>query len=633
MSVSQFLATQSAPPRPLTPIAALPQAGPAVPRRARSRPWVPPPLTPLSAAELVALARRKIPGDHRLAALARASGKTYAEALARQTGLASIDPARDTGAAQVDPRLIDRIGARLCLSEGILPLRDAGGTVVVAVAHPRALLRNADMLVDRLGRVLPVIAPADSISARLIAGFGPRLARESEASVTPDESCRGWGGRQRLARAALLAVVAATVLLTAPIAVMAVALAWALIWSVAGLALRMLAALTTLRRADPEPPPPAIAHLPVVSVIVALYRESSIAPRLVRRLGRLDYPRDRLDVILAVEEDDQATRTALIRAHLPPWMRVVSVPPGQPRTKPRALNFALMQCKGSIIGVYDAEDAPDPDQIHRVVTRFHARDARVACLQGVLDYYNPTTNWMSRCFTIEYATLFRLILPGIARLGLPVPLGGTTLFFRREALEDLGAWDAHNVTEDADLGVRLTRHGYRTELIDTVTHEEACCRPLPWIKQRSRWIKGYMITWLTHMRSPRLLYRQLGMRGFVGFQILFLGAVSQVLLAPVLWSFWLLLLGLPHPLSSLLPPLATGLIIAFFILAELVNISLGAIALRRTGHRVSLLWVPSMHLYHPFATLAAWKALWEMGTRPFWWDKTSHGLFDKANCN
>ncbi len=134
----------------------------------------------------------------------------------------------------------------------------------------------------------------------------------------------------------------------------------------------------------------------------------------------------------------------------------------------------------------------------------------------MLDYYNPRTNWLSRCFTLEYATWFRLILPGVARLGLAVPLGGTTLFFRRSVLEELGGWDAHNVTEDADLGLRLVRHGYRTEILDTTTHEEANCRPVAWVKQRSRWIKGYMMTWAVHMRNPRLLWRQMGRGGLPG---------------------------------------------------------------------------------------------------------------------
>ena len=268
-----------------------------------------------------------------------------------------------------------------------------------------------------------------------------------------------------------------------------------------------------------------------------------------------------------------------------------------------------------------------------MVTHFHARGPEVACLQGILDYYNPRTNWLSRCFTIEYATWFRLILPGIARLGLAVPLGGTTLFFRRAVIEELGGWDAHNVTEDADLGIRLARHGYRTELLDTVTGEEANCRVIPWIKQRSRWIKGYMMTWAVHMRRPVLLWRQLGPRQFAGFQVMFLGSILQSLLAPLMWSFWVLPFGLWHPLAAAMSKAELWSMIGLFLVSETVNVALGIIALRRSGHRISALWVPTLQLYFPMAAFAAYKGLWEMLTRPFYWDKTHHGIFDPAEPN
>jgi len=368
----------------------------------------------------------------------------------------------------------------------------------------------------------------------------------------------------------------------------------------------------------------------VVSVMVALYRESSIAARLVKRLEKLDYPKELLDILLVVEVDDQMTRTALEAADLPGWMRIVVVPDGTVKTKPRALNFALDQCRGSIVGVYDAEDAPEPDQISKVVARFHARGPDLACLQGRLDFYNPRTNWVARCFTIEYAAWFRLLLPGIERLGLAVPLGGTTLFFRRKVLEDLGRWDAHNVTEDADLGMRIARRGYRTELLDTTTYEEVNCRPHAWVKQRSRWIKGFMMTWLTHMRDPVQLWRDLGPRKFAGFQLLLAGSVLQTLLAPVLWSFWLIPLGFDHPVQAVLSPAAFRLMWQSFLLVEIAVVSFGIVGSAQTRHRLSPLWVPTMVFYYPLATLAAYKAAWEMLVQPFYWDKTAHGEFDEA---
>ena len=366
--------------------------------------------------------------------------------------------------------------------------------------------------------------------------------------------------------------------------------------------------------------------LPKVSILVPLYKETEVLHALVARLSRLTYPKCLLDVLLVIEEADDTTRNMLATIDLPSWIKPVVVPDGQPRTKPRAMNFALDFCEGEIIGVYDAEDAPEPDQITQVARRFQMLPPDVACIQGVLDYYNPRQNWLARCFTIEYATWFRLILPGVSQLGWAIPLGGTTLFFRRNVLEHLGGWDAHNVTEDADLGFRLARHGYRTEMLATVTEEEANCRPWAWIRQRSRWLKGYMTTYIVHMRKPLMLLRQLGFWKFVGFQAHFVTALSQFLLAPVLWSFWLVLFGFAHPLDPYIPrDLMIGLGSAFLVI-EVINIAIYASAVTGRRHRHLLAWTPTMHFYTPLGAVAAYKAVYELAVKPYFWDKTQHGF-------
>ena len=545
-------------------------------------------------------------------------------ALAEYWGVSVLNPTQTLP----DPRLIDRMGAERCLSDGLLPFASTGSATVVLTARPEEFVRHRSALTTLFGPVLMAIAPISQIEAAVLQLRGASLAKRAENRVPDSESCRHWclaaiGPRMTLVFAALIALIA-----TSPRAVLMALSVWAIVTLLLSTGLKLAATIAALRPALPEPQEPIIARLPIVSVIVALYREADIAGRLIKRLEELDYPRDLLDVVLAVEADDTVTFKALAKADLPQWMRVITVPDGQLRTKPRALNVALDHCRGAIVGVYDAEDAPDPDQIRKVVTRFHMRGPDVACLQGILDFYNPHTNWLSRCFTIEYATWFRLMLPGLQRLGVAIPLGGTTLFFRRSVLEQLGGWDAHNVTEDADLGIRLARHGYRTELIETTTREEANCRPLPWVKQRSRWLKGYMVTYGVHMRDPALLWRQLGPVKFAGFQILFLCTLSQALLVPVLWSFWALPLGLHHPVGDLLPG---GLIYGtfwLFLATEAINIAMGMFALRRTKHKLSLLWVPTLHVYYPLAALASYKALWELLQNPFYWDKTSHGIFD-----
>ena len=527
-----------------------------------------------------------------------------------------------------DARLIDAFGAVDCMAQHILPCRIVGGGTLVATAYPEDFSRHRPRLEALFGPVMMVLAPRAAIEAALLATRGANLARQAETRVALPDSCRSYRAEAyRLPTALFGLFLVLTALLWPAHALFGVTL-FALLSGMAFTGLKMAALLGALRQRD-EPPAPIIARLPIVSVMVALYREANIAPRLVKRLGKLDYPQELLDVLLVVEAEDHLTRAALERADLPGWMRVVVVPDGSVKTKPRALNFALDHCRGSIVGVYDAEDAPEPDQIRKVVDRFHSRGPDLACLQGRLDFYNPRVNWFSRCFTIEYAAWFRLLLPGIERLGLAVPLGGTTLFFRRAVLESLGRWDAHNVTEDADLGMRIARRGYRTELLDTTTFEEANCRPRSWVKQRSRWIKGFMMTWLTHMRDPGLLWRELGPRKFVGFQLLLAGSVLHALLAPALWSFWLLPFGFSHPVVDILPQWGFSTLLVSFLAVEASLIAFGIAGLCRTRHRLSWLWVPTMVFYYPLATLAAYKAAWEMLVQPFYWDKTTHGEFDQ----
>ena len=581
------------------------------------------------------------------------------EGLAEQWQARIIDPVTEPP----DPRLIDLCGPARCLREAMLPWQRHGAVTVIATARPHLFARHEAELTLLFGPVVMALARESQIFDAVERLRAAALTRRAETRVAPPLSCRAFLGRRRQRARLAVGAVALAAAFTFPVAAVALLTGWAVFTLLLLLALKAAAVSigitdhlrerhdSRLRRAEAaalvagdKPLDPraisalpgftsrrantAIARLPVVSVMVPIFHEEEIATRLVRRLSRLAYPKELLDIVLVMEDEDDTTRQTLARTRLPPWMRVVTVPRGAVQTKPRALNYALEFCRGTIVGVWDAEDAPEPQQIHKVVQRFHERPAEVACLQGALDFYNSRTNWLSRCFAVEYASWFRVVLPGLARLGLAIPLGGTTLFFRRAALERIGGWDAHNVTEDADLGIRLARMGYRAELVSTTTFEEANCRALPWIRQRSRWIKGYAMTWAVHMRSPARLWRELGAWRFAGFQLLFVGTLSQFILAPLIWSFWLVVLGFWHPVAALLPGWAIWALASTFFASELVNIATGLLGAQRAGHLALRKWVPTLHLYHPLGALASYKALWEIATRPFYWDKTAHGLHD-----
>ncbi|MFV0245917.1 MAG: glycosyltransferase [Qingshengfaniella sp.] len=551
------------------------------------------------------------------------------DALAQQYRTGRIDLHRDAP----DPDLIDSLGIGFCLAQRLLPWRRVGATTIIAAVYPETFLDHRDLLEDIFGPVRLCLADEDDLNACLTRIGAAQLVQQAETRTEEALSCRNWTGRPMRLLVLGLAMTGLTGAIAFPATLLLVLTAIALGLLLLSSALK-ICAWRSSAHTDPTPvaevggpnvvpfQAPQTARLPTVSLLVPLYREDAVALRLVDRLARLDYPTALLDICLVMEADDATTLATLRRTKLPRHMRVLSVPPSTLRTKPRAMNFALDFCRGDIIGVYDAEDAPEPDQIAKVVARFAAAPPDVACIQGRLGYYNATQNVMSRCFAIEYANWFSVILPGIARLGLLVPLGGTTLFFRRRLLEDLGGWDAHNVTEDADLGIRLGRAGYRTELLETTTWEEANYRPLAWVRQRSRWIKGYAMTYATHMSQPGQMLSQVGPRAFAGFQVMFLGTFLQTLIAPVLWIWWAIPLGVPAPV----PAAAVPFVWVMLCLSEILNLSLCIAALRRT-RQLRLIWcVPLINFYNVLASFAAYKALAELMTRPFYWDKTSHGI-------
>ncbi|MGH1457296.1 MAG: glycosyltransferase family 2 protein [Paracoccaceae bacterium] len=537
----------------------------------------------------------------------------------------------DLDETPADGTLLHLLDPQYCIKHSIIAWQKMDGVTHIATSRPHLFQQIVAALPDELLPARMVIASQEQIQKTVARMNRPALVLAAQTRVPEAESCRTWGKtrtlRITLCLIALIGIAALT--FSFPKVVFAALVGWAIFTLMISSIMKTAAFVARVSRPPEDfltPEMPTGARLPKVSVLVPLFKEKEIATHLVQRLKKLNYPKSLLDVVLVLEEVDSLTQETVARTSLPPWIRVVVVPKGTPQTKPRAMNYALDFCEGEIIGIFDAEDAPDADQITRVAHHFLNAPPDLVCLQGILDYYNPRQNWIARCFTIEYAAWFRLILPGMAQLGFGIPLGGTTLYFRRDALEELGGWDAHNVTEDADLGFRLARHGYRTDVIQTVTGEEANCRALPWVRQRSRWLKGYMITYLVHMRKPLKLFNQLGAWRFIGFQAHFVTAMSQFFLAPLLWSFWLVILGIHHPLDGIVPHEMLITMGSLFLTVEMINVVANLTAIANPGHRHLLPWVATMHVYYPLGVFAAYKALYELIVIPFYWDKTQHGL-------
>lgn len=375
----------------------------------------------------------------------------------------------------------------------------------------------------------------------------------------------------------------------------------------------------------PEPPPLAEHDLPVYTVLIPLRDEARMVPLLRRAMTALDYPPHKLDIKFVVESKSPRTVAAVAAVLDDPRFRLVVVPEGAPHTKPKAIDYALPLARGELLVVYDAEDVPEPDQLRLAAARFAASPG-VACLQAELVPENAHENALTALFAGEYAGLFGRLLPALARWNLPVPLGGTSNHFRTAVLRELGGWDAFNVTEDADLGVRLRRRGLRAETFASRTHEEAPLGLRAWMAQRTRWMKGWMQTYIVHNRAPIRLWRDVGWRAFFGFQVL----VGGMILAALLHTMFIgalcgrLLIG---GVAGLLPVdiwdwaaaiiLATGYGGAYAVV-------LSGLMHQRAFHLMAVqVLLPFYWVLH---SVAALQAAHELIARPIHWAKTTHGV-------
>jgi cellulose synthase/poly-beta-1,6-N-acetylglucosamine synthase-like glycosyltransferase len=367
--------------------------------------------------------------------------------------------------------------------------------------------------------------------------------------------------------------------------------------------------------------------LPVFTILVPMFREHQMLPALAESLRKLDYPLGKLDIKIVLEEDDHETLEAARTLGLEGVFEIIRVPASKPQTKPKACNFALQFARGEYLVIYDAEDRPEPDQLRKVVATFRRSPPHTACLQCRLNYYNADENWLTRMFTLDYSLWFDQVLPGLERLNVPIPLGGTSNHFKIEVLRELRGWDPFNVAEDADLGIRLTQKGYRVGVVDSTTFEEATCHVGNWIRQRSRWMKGYMQTFLVHTRRPLQLLRTTGPLGFIGFVLFVGGTVLSALFNPIFWfMYWIWLVALAEGLDPIFPELLLFLSLFNLLAGNGALIYLNMLAPMRRGWLSLIPYSLTISGYWILISIAAYKGLWQLLCNPFYWEKTQHGL-------
>lgn len=574
-----------------------------------------------------AAARNRTSVERELIAAGLLRPDIYYRFLADHLGLdhlETIDP------ASVMPN--DRLDATLS-AEGFVAIVRGDRIAIVLVPEARRLadhqreLATYPELRERL-----VVASPETVRAAVWACRSQ--ARVIAAAQQLNETRPSASARQVLtaSQAYVLASVKAAVigcLILAPAATLVCAHVALSMFFFASNLTRLLAGFSGGRPRRPLLPRALPAGLPVYTILVALRDEAMIVPQLVRALNRLAWPKSLLDIKFICEEADRETIAALTAAGLGPHCEIVRVPDHAPMTKPKALQYAMAGARGALVAVYDAEDVPNPAQLLEAWTLFEAGNEKLACVQAPLAIANYTNAWLTALFAIEYCGLFRALVPLLGRLGLPIPLGGTSNHFRRGALEAVGGWDPHNVTEDADLGFRLYRAGYRTKAAYHATIETAPDTVDIWLKQRSRWLKGWLQTWLVTMRHPIMAADEFGWKGFATFQILIAGMLVSVLAYPAMLAVVCLY---PVGLALGVDPFPDGMHRVLWYL-DAFNIAASFVAFLLPGWRnmtrlerreIPKRWIAMLPVYWLIMSMAGWRALKQLARRPHHWDKTPH---------
>lgn len=445
---------------------------------------------------------------------------------------------------------------------------------------------------------------------------------------SPEHSARYVLSRRQLTVAAAAVAALVIALWFFPTPAFATLLGLTNLFLFSAVAFKVVAVLAGVRSEAPASPTADRAgDFPHYTVLAPVFREPEVVAGLAENLSRLDYPLDRVEILLLIEEEDTETPAALGDA-MPGNLFPIIVPASQPQTKPKACNWSLNFARGEHLVIYDAEDNPDPDQLLIALAAFQAKgNEDVLAVQAALDYWNDDHNFITRMFALEYAWWFQFMLPGLSAMKVPIPLGGTSNHFRTRALRDLGGWDGFNVTEDADLGVRAAAEGWRIAIIRSFTAEEASSRTKQFIKQRSRWIKGYQQSALVRLRHPIELARTVGFRGLLSFVFLIAGTPFTFLVTPLLWGLFLLWVTLdPAWLGPLFSGIWGQLALVNLIVVNAMVVWLNLFACTRRGRERLAFWALLNPVYWLLHSAASYMATWELIRKPWHWQKTQHGL-------
>ncbi len=552
--------------------------------------------------------------------------------LAKQTSL----PFYDLETVEIDKELAQSIPPKTARELGILPIQDSGDQVVMGMVDPfnsEALTTAKELLGKEIN---PVLITENNLVESLENLYSQEYLAQSTSELlerTPEDSAyKVLNMGQKISMILFLLISVAwiwfnftsyIIVINALSTIFYITFSsyrFNLVYRALSNTMEVIVTPDELQALDDR-------DLPVYTILVPVYKEAEVLPDLLEALKKLDYPTTKLDIQVLMEQDDLETIGAFNLWNPPSHFHGTVVPYGEPKTKPKACNYGLIHARGDYVVIFDAEDIPQTDQLKKIIVAFSKSAPEIVCIQSKLNYYNSEQNLLTRWFTVEYSMWFDLFLPGLSASSAPIPLGGTSNHFKKDVLVEIGAWDPYNVTEDADLGMRLFKRGYKTAIVDSTTFEEANSQIHNWIRQRSRWIKGYIQTWLVHMRQPLRLIREIGIKGFFSFQFVIGGTFFSTLANPIYWlltTLWFLLEW--EFIQTIFP----GII--FFLGAVCLYVGNFAFtymnvagALRRGQYSLVKVALISP-IYWALASVAAWVGLIQLFYKPHFWEKTKHGL-------
>lgn len=370
-----------------------------------------------------------------------------------------------------------------------------------------------------------------------------------------------------------------------------------------------------------------IDNLPIYTVLIPLYKEANMVHKIVKSMDRLLYPKDKLQILILLEEDDKETIEAFRKTELPNNFTIIVVPDGKPRTKPRACNYALQFAKGELLVIYDGEDNPEADQLLKSVSMFRQLPKNYVCLQASLTYYNKDENWITKMFYCEYSMWFNFLIMGLARNKLPIPLGGTSNHFKIDALRGFGGWDPYCITEDCEIGLKIAAAGGEIGHLPSYTYEEAVNAPWAWIRQRTRWLSGYLYTFFRYAFKSKTIYEKKGLKAFlVVFIFIFGTPIFSLVTLPLYILFFSWMFFDPIWMRELFPyPFTWWISWVCLIFGNASIVGFHVYAVWRKGERMLSLWGLTLPIYWILHSVAALRAVWHYIFDRHSWSKTSHG--------